>query len=189
MITRYNTNRDATRQFIGGSTFLALILAIAPPALVYTATNVPTTTAIAVTYIVFHGCAIMLFGFCVYRYVHWSEQDDAYLLSERTLAIVGPGRPVRFIRPRDIVALRRDGMRLILADGTPLRLPHLPVRPGTSALPHAIVTTWFGKEFLDNANNAYRNTPRRQSTARSPGRTVGQRGYRRSGARNCTSGM
>lgn len=165
MITRYNTNRDATRQFINGAAFFILLFGVAPPALPYAATHPPTLAAIATAYVLCYTCALSLLGYCVYRYYHWSHHDDACLLSAKALAILRRGSPTRFVKPKDIVALRPDGMRPVVADGSELRLPRLPARPGETALPYALVTTWFGKEFLDKAGGAYRDALRPSAKA------------------------
>ena len=165
MIVRFYTNRDATRQTITGTLVMTLVLAIAPPALTIAAPNTPDPTGIFFLYCTFYLAAILLLLYCVYRYYHWSEQDDAYLLSGRTLAILRPGEPVRFVRPRDIAALKPAGMTLLRADGTSIKLLRTPHKPGEVSLSNAIVTTWFGKENLDTARSAYLSGMRPSSRA------------------------
>lgn len=156
MIRRYNTNRDVTRQMLTASAFMILTLAAFPPALFYTAARVPTNTAIAVTNLVFYGCALLLFGFCVYRYFRWGEQDDAYLLSSKTLAIVGRNTPVRFIKPCDVIGFRLDPLSIITRGGKPLFLPNGPAIPGTVSLANALLATWFGTDVLPAARSDFR---------------------------------
>jgi len=142
-----------------------LLLAICPLALILDAPNVPDSTGILVAIEFFFGGGLLLFLYWVYRYYHWSEQDDAYLLSGRTLAILGPRKPVRFVKPRDIVALKPDGMKLLLADGTPLKLPRYIPESGTIPLHQMIVINWFGKESIEAAKAAYRRAFRPSARA------------------------
>jgi len=165
MITRYNTNREATGEIISASLLMALILAIAPPALAYTAPNSPTTSDLLYAYLFFWGCGLLLLLFCVYRYFHRSEHDDAYLLSSRTLAIVSPGKPVRFIKPHDIVAFKPNGPTLLREDGTPLRLPRLLPEPGKTSLPIALVAAWYGEATLGEAKRVAQDSIRPSAKA------------------------
>lgn len=160
MITRYNTNRDATLQVISSSALVVLTLLIAPPALIYTAPNPTAASNLPVVYAFFWGCGVLLIIFCVYRYFHWSEHDDAYLLSGKTLAILSPGKPVRFVKPHEIVAVKPEGTTILLANGNPLKLPRILPEPGVPSLPEAVVIAWFGKEHLDAARSAYSSSMR-----------------------------
>lgn len=165
MITRFNTNRESTRQQIYASILGLLLLAILPLAQIIDSPNASVSTCILLAIELLGGGGLLLLLYWVYRYYQWNEQDDVYLLSGRTLAILRPGKPVRFVKPRDIVALKPDGMKMLLADGTPLSLPRYVPESGTIPLHQLIVIKWFGKESIEAAKATYRRAFRPSACA------------------------
>ena len=155
MITHYNTQGEVKKQKIGLSLTGAVLLLVAPVTIFLCSEKPPETSAVLAAFSVFWLLALLLLLYSLRIYIKRKEPDQAYLLSSRTLAILAPGKPVRFLKPCDITAIRPESMRLSLADGTSIRLSHVPVKDGLQSLDGLLVSSWFGKDTISNAWGAY----------------------------------
>jgi len=79
---------------------------------------------------------------------------DTYILSNRTLALVRARKPVRYIKVRDVKAIRPVANSLELIDGTELMLPRAGNGPCALKLADALITNWRRTEAVDDSRIA-----------------------------------